>query len=119
MLTEQQINEALQPISDPDLNKSIAETGGIRETKITGSNVSLNIALAQTGTPEQMQLQQQMVGAVKELGADSVGLRFEELTEDEIEAHGGKQEEEEAGGLLSENTKTTFIAVSSGKGGVG
>ncbi|WP_018924631.1 Mrp/NBP35 family ATP-binding protein [Salsuginibacillus kocurii] len=119
MLTEQQLIEALQPIKDPDLNKSITETSGVREVKIDGDNVSLKIALVQTGTAEQMQLQQEIVGKVKEAGAASVGLRFEELSSEEVEAHGGKQTAEGAGSLLSENNDTTFIAVSSGKGGVG
>ncbi|PSL42600.1 ATP-binding protein involved in chromosome partitioning [Salsuginibacillus halophilus] len=120
MITEAQINEVLQSINDPDLNKTIVETGGVREMKIKDDGqVSLKIALAQTGTADQMQLQQQIANAVKEAGATSVGLRFENLTDEEIEAAGGAQAESGGGGLLDENTNTTFIAVSSGKGGVG
>ncbi|MBU8908576.1 Mrp/NBP35 family ATP-binding protein [Desertibacillus haloalkaliphilus] len=121
MLTEGQVLDALKDVIDPDLNKSIVETDGIREMKIKDSNVSVKIALARTGTPEQMQLQQQIVNAVKGAGAESVGLRFEQLSDEEVKKHGGADTQSQPGGdsLLSEGTKTTFIAVTSGKGGVG
>ncbi|WP_091275245.1 Mrp/NBP35 family ATP-binding protein [Alteribacillus persepolensis] len=120
MLTEENIVQALQDIQDPDLNKSIVDTGGVREVKIKGDNVSLKIALAKTGTPEQMQLQQQIVQTVKETGAESVGLRFDTLSEEEVKKHGGAAAaKEEKPSLLSEDNKTEFIAVTSGKGGVG
>ncbi|MGY4691783.1 P-loop NTPase [Salibacterium sp. K-3] len=121
MLTEEQIREALANIEDPDLHKSIVETGGIREIKIKEDNVSLKIALAKTGTAEQMQVQQNIVQAVKEAGAESVGLRFDTLTDEEVREMGGPQEEEdeENPSLLSENNPVEFIAVTSGKGGVG
>ncbi|SFM25020.1 Mrp/NBP35 family ATP-binding protein [Salibacterium qingdaonense] len=121
MLTEEQIREALEKIQDPDLHKSIVETGGVREIKIKEDNVSLKIALAKTGTAEQMQVQQNIVQIVKEAGAESVGLRFDTLSDEEVREMGGAEDEEEEGkpSLLSENNPVEFIAVTSGKGGVG
>lgn len=119
MLNEKEIIEVLKPIKDPDLNKSILETEGIREIKIKDENVSLKIALAKTGTSGQMKLQQNIVAAVKELGANSVGLRFEQLTEEEVSKHIDPEEEAKKLGLLDPNNKVNFIAVASGKGGVG
>src|SRR5690606_1637224 len=77
--------------------------------------------LAKTGTPEQMQLQSQIVQLLKEAGAATVGIRFTELPEEELEKHraAGDLPDETAGGLLSPDSKTTFIAIASGKGGVG
>ncbi|SFF00202.1 Mrp/NBP35 family ATP-binding protein [Alteribacillus iranensis] len=118
MLTEEKVLEALKEIKDPDLQKSIVDTGGIRELKIKEDNVSLKIALAKTGTAEQMQLQQQVVQAVKNAGADSVGLRFDNLTDEEIEKAGGVKSNQ-GSSLLSEDSTTEFIAIASGKGGVG
>ncbi len=123
LLTEEQVIEALKGINDPDLNKNIVETGGLREVKIKGDNVSLKVALARTGTSEQMKVQQEIVSAVKGAGAGSVGLRFDELTKEEVSQHGGMEQGQPAAAsgpsLLSEENKTQFIAVTSGKGGVG
>ncbi|MDQ0300857.1 ATP-binding protein involved in chromosome partitioning [Salibacterium salarium] len=118
MLSEDQIVDALKNIEDPDLKKSIVETGGVREVKIKEDNVSLKIALAKTGTPEQMQLQQKIVQVVKEAGAESVGLRFDTLDDEEVRELGGPEEKQKAS-LLSEDNPVEFIAVTSGKGGVG
>ncbi|TWI53660.1 Mrp/NBP35 family ATP-binding protein [Halalkalibacter nanhaiisediminis] len=120
MITEQQVMEALNRVKDRDLNKSLVETGGIREVKVKDGNVSLKIALAKTGTAEQMEVQQEIVNVIKGEGANSVGLRFEELTEEELQKLGGVGEASFQGpSLLAPNSPTTFIAVTSGKGGVG
>ncbi|PYZ91901.1 chromosome partitioning protein ParA [Salipaludibacillus keqinensis] len=118
MLTEEQVLKALEPVKDPHLNKTLLEIGSVKEVKIKEKLVSLKLAIAQPGTAEQMQLQQEVVNAVKNAGAESVGLRFEKLAEEEIAKHGGAAEEEGEKSLL-DNKRTTFIAVTSGKGGVG
>ena len=46
-----------------------------------------------------------------------MGLRFAEFTEEELAQFAPPQEEEAI--LLSPNSNTTFLAVASGKGGVG
>ncbi|KMJ56492.1 chromosome partitioning protein ParA [Bacillus sp. LL01] len=120
MVTEATIVEALKRVKDRDLNKSIVETGGVREVKVKGGNVSVKIALAKTGTAEQMEVQQEVVNVLKGEGADSVGLRFEELTEQELKSVGGLKEAAfEGPSILAPDSPTTFIAVTSGKGGVG
>ncbi|MCD8509846.1 MAG: Mrp/NBP35 family ATP-binding protein [Bacillus sp. (in: Bacteria)] len=118
MLTEEQVLEALKDVQEPHIRKSIVEINGIREIKIKGDMVSLKIALAQTGTAEQMHLQQEVVGAVKRAGAESVGLRFEKLSDEELSKFGGQAKDEKKS-LLEKTDETTFIAVTSGKGGVG
>ncbi|UTR12556.1 Mrp/NBP35 family ATP-binding protein [Evansella sp. LMS18] len=117
MITEEQVLNALKNVNEPHLNKSLIELNAVKELKIKNDMVSLKLAIAQPGTAEQMQLQQNVVNAVKGAGAESVGLRFEKMSDEELEKHGGQAEEE--GGSLLNNKKTTFIAVTSGKGGVG
>lgn len=119
MISEETVKEQLRGIQDPDLHKNIVDTGGIRELKIKEGYVGLKVALAQINTGEQMQVQQEIVNKLKSAGAESVGLRFEALSEAEIEKLGGLAEEEEGPSLLSKNSKTKFIAIASGKGGVG
>lgn len=120
MISEEAVKEQLKGIKDPDLHINIVDTGGIRELKIKEDYVGLKIGLAQINTSEQMQVQQEIVNKIKAAGAESVGLRFEALSEEEIDHLGGMpgSQEEEGSGLLA-NKNTTFIAVSSGKGGVG
>lgn len=121
LLTEQIIIDALKTVKDPYLNKSIVEVKGIKEIKIKDKHVSVKIALAKTGTSEQMQLQQHVVNVLKSAGADSVGLRFEAYTEEELRERGVSSQQPEQGGQsqMASLSKTTFIAVTSGKGGVG
>lgn len=120
MLTEDKVRELLQQVQDPDLHKSIVETGGVREIKIKGDYVSIKVALHRTGTAEQMQIQQQIVNLIKEAGAESVGLRFESLSGNKKAQVGGRtRANPKMPPLLSPDNKTNFIAIASGKGGVG
>lgn len=120
LLTEEKVLTILKDLKDPFLHKNLDETNGIVEIKMKPekNHVSVKLAIAKTGTPEQMQLQMQVVNLLKEAGADSVGIRFSELSEEELAKHRESIPEEDLG-LLSPNSKTKFIAIASGKGGVG
>ncbi|MBS4206282.1 P-loop NTPase [Lederbergia citrea] len=123
MVTEQQAFELLKELKDPILHKTLEETNGIIEVKVKEekSHISIKIALAKTGTPEQLQLQIQIVDMLKKAGAKTVGIRFAELPEEELEKHRASGDLPGSGSanLLSPDSKTTFIAIASGKGGVG
>ncbi len=119
MLTQEKILDALKAVKEPFLNKSIVDVDGVREIKIKEGLVSVKIAVTKTGTPEQMNMQQGIVSAIKGAGAESVGLRFEQFTEEELAKLGVSKEEEKPKSLLDKADETTFIAVTSGKGGVG
>lgn len=120
MLTEAKVIELLNGLKEPFIHKTLEELNAIQEVKINEekAHVSVKIAIAKTGTAEQLQLQSQIVSMLKEEGASTVGLRFSELPA-EILAQYANQSQEEDKGLLSPNSKTTFIAIASGKGGVG
>lgn len=120
MLTEQGIKELLSGLNDPFLHKSLLETNGIEEIKIKPEKkyVSVKIAIAKTGTPEQLQLQGKIVELLKGLGAESVGIRFNALSDEELSKHRIAEPAKDLG-LLSPESKTTFLAIASGKGGVG
>ncbi|UOQ84045.1 Mrp/NBP35 family ATP-binding protein [Gracilibacillus salinarum] len=119
MLTKQAVVELLQKMKDPFLHKTFKETDGIEEVTIKEdkNHVSVKLAIAKTNTAEQMQLQQELVGALKELGAATVGLRFSQLPDEVIAQFQPTKEEDPS--LLSKDSKTNFLAVASGKGGVG
>ncbi|WP_050613678.1 Mrp/NBP35 family ATP-binding protein [Bacillus testis] len=120
MVTEQQVRELVGKLKDPILHISLAESNGIDEVKIKEekNHVSVKLLLAKTGTPEQLQLQMQVVNMLKEAGAESVGIRFGELSEEELRKHRVNPNDDGLG-LLSPNCKTKFLAIASGKGGVG
>ncbi|MBB6178025.1 ATP-binding protein involved in chromosome partitioning [Anoxybacillus tengchongensis] len=105
MLTEKQVVELIETIYDPFLKKTFKETGAIQEVKINKEKglVSVKIALAKTGTAEQLQVQQTVVERLKGAGVSSVGLRFAQLP----------LEEERA------TNEPIYLAIASGKGGVG
>ena len=121
MFTEQQVVELLGTLQDPFLHKSLQETNGIQEVKIKSekNHVSVKIHIAKTGTPEQLQLQMKIVDLLKKAGFESVGIRFGALSEEELESYRGSSAPTDGLGLLSPTCKTQFIAIASGKGGVG
>ncbi|OZM55949.1 chromosome partitioning protein ParA [Lottiidibacillus patelloidae] len=117
MITEEKVLEILKDKQDPFLHKPLLECNAVRDLKIKDDYVSLKLAIAKPATPEQMQLQMALVNELKAAGAGSVGLRFEQYTEEEIANLSGEANKPPS--LLDKNSKTTFIAVASGKGGVG
>ncbi|MEP9408827.1 Mrp/NBP35 family ATP-binding protein [Peribacillus frigoritolerans] len=122
MLTEEKVLNLLKDLKDPFLHKNLEETNGIIEIKIKPekNHVSVKLAIAKTGTAEQMQMQSEVVDLLKTNGAESVGIRFTELSEEELAKHRESNPQGEADqGLLGPNSKTQFIAIASGKGGVG
>lgn len=121
MLSETQVREAVGTLEDPFLHRTLSETNGILSVKIKEEKkyVSVKLAIAKTNTPEQMQLQMKVVDAIKGVGADSVGIRFEELPPEALAQFRGTANESEAQDLLSPLNKVEFISIASGKGGVG
>ncbi|WP_082235733.1 Mrp/NBP35 family ATP-binding protein [Halobacillus massiliensis] len=121
MLTQEKVLEILHSIEDPFLHKTLEETGGVEEVKIKEekNHVSVKLLIAKTNTAEQMELQQNIVNALKEGGAATVGLRFDQLPEEVIEKFQPEAAQDEGATLLGAGSNTKFIAIASGKGGVG
>src|SRR5699024_5746583 len=118
MLTKEEVIELLNPVKDPFLHTPLKDTGGIVEVTVREDrkHVSVKLAIAQPNTAEQMELQQEVVAILKRNGARTVGLRFEQLSEDVIRKY---QTEEEDATILTAGNQPHFIAIASGKGGVG
>ena len=119
MLNEQNIRDILNGIEEPFIHKTLGELNAVEEVKVKAEkdHVSVKILVAKTGTAEQLQLQTKIVTLLKEAGAATVGIRFAELPESVLAEH--RPAAQEDNGLLSPNSKTSFIAIASGKGGVG
>lgn len=121
MINEQQVREILGQLQDPFLHKPLAETDGIIDVSIKEekNHVSVKVAIAKTNTPEQMQLQMKVVELLKEAGANTVGIRFEELSTEKLQSFRGTATEAEAQDILSPLSTVQVISIASGKGGVG
>lgn len=118
MLTEEKVRGLLSDVKDPFLHKTLAELNAIKEVKIKEDkkHVSLKVLIAKTGTSEQLKVQTEIVNLLKVGGAVTVGLRFGTLPEETLDKY--RQESSEKDKRLL-NSHTTFIAIASGKGGVG
>lgn len=123
MLTVNQVKEIVGALKDPIIDVPLRESEGIVDVSIKDNinHVSVKVAMAQLGGQPQLDLQMAIVKALKENGANTVGIRFEELPNEVVERYIGKGSEkpktiEE---LLSQNNPVEFISIASGKGGVG
>ncbi|WP_277583911.1 Mrp/NBP35 family ATP-binding protein [Psychrobacillus antarcticus] len=121
MINEQQVRALLGALNDPFLHRTLEETNGISEVSIKEEkkHVSVKLAIAKINSAEQMQLQGKVVEVLKEAGATTVGIRFEELPKEVLEQFRGKTKESDNDNLLSPNSKVKIISIASGKGGVG
>jgi len=122
MLTNEQVLSLLGTINEPFLNKSLTELDAIKEISIKAEkkHVSVKIALLKTGSAEQMQIQTQIVQILKQNGAETVGIRFTEFTDEEKSQFNQSEDGQESSSLsLLDNKKVQFLAIASGKGGVG
>lgn len=141
MLTREQVLEVLKDVEDPELRKSVVELEMVRNIQISPENdVQLELVLTIQGCPLKTVMEERIVQALKERGARDVRVRFGTMTDEERAALARRLRDERggrgqgqgspagAGGqkgaaplspLLSQDSKTQFIAIASGKGGVG
>ena len=119
MLNKQQVMALLKSVTDRTLNKTLAETNGVREilAEKDANRVSLKIAIGKIDTPEQAEIEAEIINKFTRVGVEAITVQFEAFSEQEL-AQLSKIKSEPPS-LLNSNKKTKFIAVASGKGGVG
>ena len=135
--SNEQIIDALRPVEDPELRRSIVDLGMVRGVSIDGSGaVAVQIALTIAGCPLRNEIQNRVSSAVMPIdGVTSVALDFSVMTDQEREAvrmmlHGDPgstagqgQAHGHAEGrrvpFSEPGSKTRPLLISSGKGGVG
>src|SRR5918997_3975076 len=121
MPTKEQITEALRPVIDPELRRSIVDLGMVRSIAIReGGKVEVVVSLTTAGCPIRNHFQQAVAANVAALdGVTEVGVGFDVLTDAE---KGRLQEALGRPGGLPEGALAAVknvICVASGKGGVG
>src|SRR5438105_212497 len=107
--TESAILEALRVVEDPDLHKDIVTLGFVKNLRICGGNVALDIELTTPACPVKEKLKDQATQAVRGVpGVAEVAINMTAQVRKSI----GLAE----GGLRAVKNA---IAIASGKGGVG
>ena len=135
-VTEDQVLDALRPVQDPELHRSIVELDMVRRIAIDGPRVGVTVALTVAGCPLRNEIQNRVSAAVTALdGVDAFDLDFTVMTDEERAAlrtklHGdpaataGSQQahghaEGRAIPFADPGSKTRVLLIASGKGGVG
>lgn len=136
MVTQEQVIEALRPVEDPELRRSIVDLGMVRQVTISNDGkVDILIALTVAGCPLRNEIQNRVGGAITPLaGVTAFGLEFTVMTDEEREkvrammGHGHSHAAPQGGHGHAEGravpfnqpgNKTRPLLISSGKGGVG
>ena len=134
--TTDQIIEALRPVEDPELHRSIVDLGMVRDITVKGDVVSLTVVLTIAGCPLRNEIQNRVGTALRALdGVNDVALNFGVMNDEERAkvremlhgnpgaTAGSQPAQGHASGreisFAQPGSKTRPILVSSGKGGVG
>ncbi len=118
--TNDQVNEALRAVIDPELRRSIVELGMVRSIEIQPSGrVEVVVSLTTAGCPIRSHFEGAVAQTVGELeGVTEVGVGFDVLSDEEK----GTLQQTLGRGKLPQGALAkvkNVICVSSGKGGVG
>lgn len=135
MLTREQVQEILAPIVEPVSGKSLIEIQFIRDIMVKPEQVALSVICLDDSEANRTALDQAIKERLHAAGVQNVHIRMRTATDHERESILGAQEvsEDEAQQetirgrgeglenhpLLQDQAGTTFIAIASGKGGVG
>ncbi len=121
-ITREDILRALEEVRDPELHRSVVELNMVRQVKIEGPVVFVEIALTVKGCPLKGRIEEDVRERLARLpGVEKVLVKLDVMTEEERRAMSEKLhgKREARSRLLDPDSPTTVIAVASGKGGVG
>ncbi|HRE01674.1 MAG TPA: P-loop NTPase, partial [Ilumatobacteraceae bacterium] len=136
MLTNESVLEALRPVEDPELHRSIVDLGMVRSVALgDDGSVKVLVALTVPGCPLRNEIQNRVSGALEAIGATAVAIDFTVMTDAERErvrslvhgnpgataghGHAHGHAEGRAIPFADAGSKTRPLLISSGKGGVG
>lgn len=134
MLTKEQLQAVLRPISEPVLERSLVDLQWIRDVMIKEDRVSITVVCLQKGSATQEVLEREIRDRLADSGVENVHLRFREASAHERaevglsvdDTNDSKENEQEIADPSSERlsildpaSEVEFIAIASGKGGVG
>ncbi|EBB5818488.1 ATP-binding protein, partial [Listeria monocytogenes] len=113
MLNEQQITRLLYRLQDPVLEASLEETEGVLEVQVLKETANIKIALADPAI-ETDHFVHNIEELLTQFGVNEINIKLEYLPAAVIDRIFQARDN-----ILSETSKTKFLAIASGKGGVG
>lgn len=134
MLTKEQLLASVSQLKDPEFGISLAELNFIRDVMIKETHVSATVLLSNETDEYKERVQQEVAEGFKKAGAEQVHLRLRPLSDyDRGEAVRKARESKDTAGIQEASSNTAkpsmnvldpqsdvkFIAIASGKGGVG
>ncbi|RIK46366.1 MAG: iron-sulfur cluster carrier protein ApbC [Chloroflexi bacterium] len=110
-ITNEEIIEALRPVQDPDLGRSLVDLGMIKDVSIDGSTVAIHVELTTPACPLKGVIEDDVRAAALAVpGVETVNVTFSSRVR---ASGGGMPDKQPIPGVKN------AIAVASGKGGVG
>ncbi|HEY4391219.1 MAG TPA: Mrp/NBP35 family ATP-binding protein [Paenibacillus sp.] len=136
MLTKEQLEAILRPIAEPVLGRSLIDLQWIRNMMIKEDKVSLTVITLKQDENARHKLDEEIRFRLKEAGVSNLHLRFREPSEYERQEAGQAVNSSESDkaplqaprghgagleklSILDPKSGVNFIAIASGKGGVG
>ncbi len=135
-VTEADIIEALRPVEDPELHRSIVELDMVRAVSIEGPSVMVQVALTVAGCPLRNEIDRRVTAAVEALpGVERCSIDFTVMSDEDRarvremlhgnpsatagthQGHG--HAEGRATPFADPSSRTRCLLIASGKGGVG
>lgn len=121
MPTIEQVREVLATINDPELHRSIVELGMVKGIEVAPPHVTVDLALTIPGCPLKSFFQEVLPAKIQasfpEITAVTVNLGS--MTDEERKALVGGVKSESPSSFAGPQSRTTVLAIGSGKGGVG
>ncbi|MFC5452250.1 Mrp/NBP35 family ATP-binding protein [Paenibacillus aestuarii] len=125
MINKDQLLEALKPLIDPQYQKSMTDLNLVRDIMIKEDGVSLTLITTTDDEAYKQQAKSAISLSLKPLGVEQVHIRFRAITDfernqlNEALQPAAQQADAAPQTILGEQSKVKFIAIASGKGGVG
>jgi ATP-binding protein involved in chromosome partitioning len=124
VITKEQVLNALRDVEDPEVHKSIVELEMVQNIEINGGHVQVEVALTITGCPLRVTIERAVKEKLQALpGVESVDVQIRTMTDEERARFTaklrGRPEPQSPPPLLKPDAGVVFLAVASGKGGVG
>lgn len=121
-MDREQILQVLKNVQEPGLQRSLVELNWIRDIMVRDHMVSMTVVLSEEQDEWKQQLEAQITEALASVGDVSVRIRFRKMTEYEqsqVMHDQNTEAEQTVTNILDPASGVEFIAVASGKGGVG
>src|SRR3954447_6180985 len=135
VVTPAEVVDALRPVQDPELHRSIVDLGMVKNVAIDGDAVRVQVALTVPGCPLRAEIESRVSEALRGLGVVTPSVDFTVMSEEELRAlrqrlhgdpgatAGSQQAHGHAEGreipFARPGSRTRVLLIASGKGGVG